>query len=226
MSICPVHAIYLLDGKSTIDKDCCLECSSCFRSAICPTKAIVQERLRWPRIIRNVFSDVASSHKITGIPGCGTEEMKTNDVTNRFGPDEIGFSIELGRPGIGTRLGNVELFTTRLSTLGVEYERENPLTHLIADTSGHIEDDVKDERVLSAIIEFKIRASMMSAVLDIITEVEGLVDTVFTVGIISRAGAGGTIPLMGILEGLGFSPRPNAKVNVGLGRAFQGGVED
>ncbi len=223
VAICPVGAIHLADGKSTIDKDACVECSTCYRTAVCPARAIVQERLKWPRLVRNIFSDVASSHKITGVPGRGTEEMKTNDVTGRFGPGELGFSIELGRPGLGTRLSSVELFTVPLSRLGVEYEKVNPLTALLADADGHIKDDVKGERVLSAIIEFKVPAAKLPEVLAIIKGAEGKVDTVFTVGVIARAGADGSFPVLDALRDSGFSPRPNAKVNVGLGRASPGG---
>ncbi|MEX2681577.1 MAG: DUF362 domain-containing protein [Candidatus Sigynarchaeota archaeon] len=221
--ICPVGAIHITDGKSIVDRDTCVECSTCYRSAICPARAVVQERLKWPRLVRNIFSDVASSHKITGVPGRGTEEMKTNDVTGRFGSEVLGFSIELGRPGLGARLASVELFTIPLSRLGVEYEKDNPLTALLADKDGHIKDDVKDERVLSAIIEFKVPSANLSDVLAIIKDVEGKVDTVFTVGVIARADANGGFPVLDALRAGGFPPRPNAKVNVGLGRATCGG---
>nr|MDO8085017.1 4Fe-4S binding protein [Candidatus Sigynarchaeum springense] len=221
--ICPVEAIHVADGKAMIDKDACVECSTCYRTAVCPARAIIQERLKWPRLVRNIFSDVASSHKITGVPGRGTEEMKTNDVTGRFGPEDLGFSIELGRPGLGARLASVELFTVPLSRLGVEYEQANPLTALLADGDGHIKDDVKGERVLSAIIEFKVPSAKLTDVLAIIKELEGKVDTVFTVGMIARAGADGGLPIIDVLSERGFPPRPNAKVNVGLGRASPGG---
>ena len=89
--ICPVQAIKLNeDNKAFIDQDICVECSTCYRSANCPSKAIRKERLKMPRLVRNPFSDVVATHKLTGVPGRGTEEMKTNDVTRRIDNGEIG----------------------------------------------------------------------------------------------------------------------------------------
>lgn len=217
--VCPVHAIELKDNKAVINQDQCVECAVCYRDAECPVKAIRSKRLKWPRIIRSPFSNVITTHKVTGIPGRGTEEMKTNDVTNRYSFNEIGISIDIGRPGVGTYLRNVELFTTRLLKIGVEYEKENPVTALIIDDKGHIKEDVKNEKVLSAFIEFKIPYSKIAPVLKIIREVENKIDTTFTVGIISRVMENGDIPIIDLLSKEGFNVRPNVKANLGLGRA-------
>ncbi len=217
--VCPVQAIKIIDNKAVIDKNHCVECSICYRNAECPVNAIKSRRLKWPRIIRNPFSDVIGTHKLTGIPGRGTEEMKTNDVTNRFGTDEYGISIELGRPGVGTLLKNIELFTTKFSQIGVEYEEMSPVTAILTEDKVNIKDDVKDERVLSAIIEFKIPKNKIDQVLQIIKEVEKEIDTVFTVGIVSRVMEDGSIPIIDILDQQGFKVEPNAKINIGLGRA-------
>ncbi|MHA1266364.1 MAG: DUF362 domain-containing protein [Candidatus Helarchaeota archaeon] len=216
--ICPIQAIKIVDKKAVIDLEMCVECSTCYRAAECPSNAIKLTRLKWPRLVRNPFSDVIATHKLTGIPGRGTEEMKTNDVTNRFGLNEIGFSIELGRPGMGTRLANVELFTTKLANIGVDYEQNSPLTALFSDDQGHLKEEIKSERVLSAIIEFKINIDKVSEVLRIIRAVESEIDTVFTVGVVSRVMDDGTIPILDLLHREGFSVRPNAKVNLGLGK--------
>ena len=161
-------AIQIIDKKAVINMDLCVECSTCQRSAECPENAIKLKRLKWPRLVRNPFSDVIATHKLTGIPGRGTEEMKTNDVTNRFGSNEIGFSIEVGRPGIGTLLETVELFTTRLSKISVDYEDNSPLTTLFVDDQGHLKEEVRAERVLSAIIEFKVPEEKALEVLNVI----------------------------------------------------------
>jgi len=216
--VCPVQAIKLIDNKAFIDKDLCVECAVCYRYAECPVKAIESSRLKWPRIIRSPFSNVIATHKITGIPGRGTEEMKTNDVTNRFGIDEIGISIELGRPGVGSHLRNIELFTTRLSKIGVEYEEESPVTALIINDEGHINEDIKEEFVLSAIIEFKVSKEKLNQVLQVIRDVEKEIDTVFSVGIISRVIENDIKPLINLLSKQGFESRPNAKINIGLGK--------
>ena len=217
--VCPVQAIKLVDNKANVSMDLCVECSICSRNAECPVNAIKLKRLRWPRVIRSPFSNVISTHKITGIPGRGTEEMKTNDVTDRFGVDEIGFSIEIGRPGVGTLLSNIELFTTKLANIGVEFEKASPVTALLIDDLGHIKDDVKKERVLSAIIEFKVPKDKVAQVLQVIKNVEKKIDTVFTVGLISQVMKNEIIPILDLLERQGFSAKPNAKVNIGLGRA-------
>lgn len=216
--ICPVDAISLVNEKAIINNEKCVECSVCYRDADCPTKAIKSERLKWPRIIRNPFSSVAATHKLTGIPGRGTEEMKTNDITNRYKHGEIGFSIEIGRPGVSTFLKNIELFTTRLSKVGVIYEKESPVTAIIIDEEGHINPELKEERVLSAIIEFKISEYKLNRVLQIIRDVDEIIDTVFTVGVITRVAEDDSIPVINLLEKEGFNVQPNAKINLGLGK--------
>ena len=217
--VCPVQAIKLIDDKALIDRDLCVECSTCYRSANCPSGAIRKERLKMPRLVRNPFSDVIATHKLTGVPGRGTEEMKTNDVTGRIGIGEIGFSIEIGRPGIGARLGVAEKFTIPLAKIGVEFEKASPLTALLADDKGHLREDLKNEMVLSAIIEFKVPIEKTTEVLDLIKKLDKEIDTVFTVGVISRVMESGDIPVMNLLAERDFSVRPNAKINVGLGRA-------
>ena len=217
--VCPVQAIKLIDDKALIDRDLCVECSTCYRSANCPSSAIRKERLKMPRLVRNPFSDVITTHKLTGVPGRGTEEMKTNDVTGRIGIGEIGFSIEIGRPGIGARLGVAEKFTIPLAKIGVEFEKASPLTALLADDKGHLREDLKNEMVLSAIIEFKVPIEKTTEVLDLIKKLDKEIDTVFSVGVISRVMESGDIPVMNLLAERDFSVRPNAKINVGLGRA-------
>ncbi|HDZ17770.1 hypothetical protein LCGC14_1301310 [marine sediment metagenome] len=215
---CPVNAISLFDKKAVINKKLCVECAVCYRNAECPVKAFHLTRLKWPRVIRSPFSNVIATHKISSIPGRGTEEMKTNDVTNRYKKGEIGVSIELGRPGVGTYLKNIELFTTKLSTIGAEYEEKNPVTALIIDDKGHIKEDVKEEYVLSAIIECKVPVSKINQVLQIIRDVEKDIDTVFSVGIISRIIEDEIKYIPKIITKNGFEVRPNAKINIGLGR--------
>jgi NAD-dependent dihydropyrimidine dehydrogenase PreA subunit len=216
--VCPVQAIQMIGNKAVIDEERCVECSVCYRDANCPVNAIKIKRLEWPREVRVPFSNVIATHKVSGVAGRGTEEMKTNDVTNRYGFGEVGISIELGRPGVGSRLKNIELFTTRFSRIGVMYEEKSPVTSLIIDDDGHINEDVKNERVLSAIIEFKVPTKKLSHILEIIREVEKEIDTVFSVGIVSRIKENNTQEIINRISQLGFEVRPNAKINIGLGR--------
>ncbi len=217
--VCPTRAINLIKNKAVINRDLCVECSTCYRFANCPTKAIKTERLKMPRLVRNPFSDVVATHKLTGVSGRGTEEMKTNDVTGRININEIGFSIEIGRPGIGARLGIAEKFTIPLAEIGVEFEKASPLTALLIDNKGHLREDLKNEMVLSAIIEFKTTHEKITEVLDLIRRLDKEIDTIFSVGVISRIMENGDIPVMKLLNERDFSVRPNAKINVGLGRA-------
>lgn len=216
--VCPVQAIKLVYNRASIDYEVCVECSVCYRSAECPVNAIRTTRLKWPRIIRSPFSNVIATHKITGIPGRGTEEMKTNDVTDRFNIGEIGFSIELGRPGVGTYLRNIELFTTQLAKIGVEFEPESPVTALLINDQGYIKEEIKNEKVLSTIIEFKVPKNRVRKVLDLIKDIDKRIDTVFSVGIVSRIIENEKVPIINLLKQEGFNVRPNAKVNIGLGR--------
>jgi len=216
--VCPVQAIQMVDNKAVVDEEYCVECSVCYRDANCPVNAIKMKRLEWPREIRIPFSNVIATHKVSGVAGRGTEEMKTNDVTNRYGFGEVGISIELGRPGVGSKLKNIELFTTKFSRIGVMYEEKSPVTSLIIDEDGHINEDVKDERVLSAIIEFKVPTKKLPQILEVITEVEKEIDTVFSVGIVSRIKENNTKEIINKISQLGFEVRPNAKINIGLGR--------
>jgi len=217
--VCPVQAIKLVDNKAFIDKELCVECAVCYRDAECPVKAIRSRRLNWPRLIRSPFSNVIATHKITGIPGRGTEEMKTNDVTHRYGIGEIGVFIELGRPGIGTYLRNIELFTIELVKVGVKFEPKNPVTAILIDEEGHIKDEIKNEKVLSAAIEFKIPENKLNGILEVIKDLDKKIDTVFSVGIVTRIRESGDIPIIDIITQEGFNVRPNAKINIGLGKS-------
>lgn len=220
--ICPVQSIKFKDKKAFIDQDLCVECSVCLRSHVCEERAIKFQELKMPRLIRNPFSDVVAVHQLTGVAGRGTEEMKTNDVTDRFKLGEIGFSIEIGRPGVGCLLSTLELFTVTLSELGVEFEKNSPVTALFIDEKGHIQEDIKNERVLSAIIEFKINSPQKAVeVLNLIKKVDKIIDTVFSVGVVSRF-EDGEIPVLDLLTEQGFSVRPNAKINLGLGKIEEG----
>lgn len=212
-------ALSIEDGLAIIDLENCVECGTCRRVMICPTSAIVEEPLEWPRSVRRAFSNPLAVHKETRIPGRGTEEMKTNDVTGRFNYGVAGFSIELGRPVTGTTFREVEKVSTALAKLGIDFEPMNPLTSLMKDReTGELRDDVKGERVLSAIIEFMVQLNRLKEVLITLQDVENRVNTVFSVGIASRVNPDGSIPVTPVVKDTGIKVNPNGKINVGLGR--------
>jgi ferredoxin len=218
---CPVEAIVLEDGSASIDDERCVECGTCMRVAPCPTQSIFRalESFEWPRSVRTAFSDPLVQHKETGVRGRGTEEVKTNDVTGRVKRGRVGMAMEFGRPGIGTDFHDVEKMTTVLAGLGVNFESNNPLTFLMDDpTTGRIRDDVKRERVLSAIVEFETEPSRLPEIVPAVLEAARGIKSVFSWCAVSRLGPDRDIPIMQPLRELGLNPRINAKVNVGLGR--------
>jgi hypothetical protein len=145
--------------------------------------------------------------------------MKTNDVTGRFQPGRFGMAMEFGRPGIATRLADVEKATKVLAPLGVHFEKQNPVYALFADAkTGEFKPEVRNERVLSAIVEFGFSAECLPQVLTAVSTVAGQIDTVFSLDLISRFEPDGTIPVRSELARLGYPARPNAKINLGLGR--------
>jgi NAD-dependent dihydropyrimidine dehydrogenase PreA subunit len=222
---CPVGAILPEDGVVRIDEEQCVECGTCLRTVPCPSGAIYENESvnDWPRNVRKVFSDPKAVHKHTNVPGRGTEECKTNDVTGRVKRGRIGIALELGRPGIGTDFHDVEKVSTALAALGVHFEPCNPLTNLMSDTStGKIRDDVKGERVLSAIVEIETEIDRLKPIMETIRKVTGEIKTVYSLDLICRFDPDGGIPVLPALRELGIEPRANAKINIGAGRPLSG----
>lgn len=221
---CPVGAIASVawEGRSVseIDQVGCVECGCCHeRTAICPVDAIYLPKLEWPRCIRQYFSDPHITHPSTTGHGRGTEEMKTNDVTGRFTHGFAGVAVEMGRPGVGASLRDMQTVAMAIARLGVEFEPHNPVAELMTDPkSGKFDERVLEERVLSAILELKIPLERLKEVLVAVREVSTKIETVFSLDLISRVDADGRTPALAIAREAGFTPRPNTKTNVGLGR--------
>ena len=216
---CPENAIVARDRQIVIDLDACVECDACLRASVCPTEAIRKTALEWPRSVRSVFSSVVVEHKESRVPGRGTEEMKTNDVTGRLCSGEVAFMIDVGRPGVGTTFADVERIALAVGKIGVEFEPLNPVTFLMVEKStGRLRDDVRMERAHSAIIEFKTSMSRVPAVIEVLEGVSKDVNTVFSVGAACTVGSDGSVPLMELFKKISVRYKPNGKVNVGLGR--------
>ncbi len=204
---------------SVIDEDECVECSVCLRSSCCPTDALYQPPLIWPRIVRKNFSDPLKIHPETRIPGRGTEEMKTNEVTGRYRRGMYGMAFELGRPGVGARFYDVEKVARALATLNVEFEENNPMTKLMVDRKkGFVNPEVLGEKVLSAIVEFMAPAEKLPRVLEVLDRVSKEINTVFSGDIISRVGTDGSVPYLKAIQNMNRFLSINGKSNVGLGR--------
>jgi len=234
-------------NRAMVNQDECVECYTCFRGMstehlnptivrgirkmgkwfrwrfepepdVCPTAAITEQELAWPRIVRRAFSDPVVPHESTGVHGRGTEEVKTNDITNRVGPNEAGFTVEFGRPTIGVRFWQIQEMTKALASMRIEFEKRNPVTSLMPDTStGEIRPDILNEKILSAIVEFKTTMDQVPAVLQAIKQVTKTLDTVVAIGVAARCDERGENDLEEILvrEGFAFN---RGKTNLGLGR--------
>lgn len=218
---CTVKAISMTEPKgqtgkkASVDLNNCVECGVCTRE-ICPVDAISKVPLSYPRSIR-IISD-PTIQKLTGLPGRGTEEAKTNDVTGRVKRGEVGVCIDVGRPGVGTHMREVQKIATALASLKIAFEKQNPSTALMQDPSkGLFKAEILNERVLSIILEFKCPLEMLPSVISKLREVEPQLNTVFSLGLVSRFDDSGSIEVMPTLEKLGITCRPNAKINVGLG---------
>ncbi|HID86826.1 MAG TPA: 4Fe-4S ferredoxin [Anaerolineae bacterium] len=216
---CPMGAISMAEGRAKIDRDECVECGVCLRSAGCPADAFVEEELSWPRSVRAVFSNPLFEHRETRIPGRGTEEVKTNDVTGRFRRGYAGVAVELGRPGTGARFRDVERVTRAMAAMGVKFEPNNPVTFLMVDQRrGRLNPELLDEKVLSAIVEFTVPLGRLPAVLTRLREVAREVETVFSLNVICKVEPDDSVPTVPLIEGLGIPLSINGKNCVGLGR--------
>ncbi|MFZ7101574.1 MAG: DUF362 domain-containing protein [Peptococcaceae bacterium] len=216
---CPVGAIKAEDKEVKIDPDECVECGVCLRSAECQQNALIREELEYPRVIRYVMSDPSSIAPDTSVGGRGTVEMKTNDVTGRFRYGEAGIAVEVGRPGVATRMDQVESIARELCRIGVSWEPENPVSALMEDPAqGIFKQEVLNEKVLSAILEFKVKTAQIKDILDTLKKLENTVNTVFVVSVISKLGTNLEDPNLDELNRLGYTIRPNLKVNLGMGR--------
>jgi len=209
-----------------IDEDECVDCGVCLRANVCGVDALYMPEYEYPRTIRSNFSDPLVEHPLTKVPGRGTEEIKTNEVTGRIKRGFVGIACEMGRPAVGARFYDIEKVAMRLAKLGVGFEAENPCTGLMADkTTGRFKPEVLNEKVLSAIIEMLVPIEQAEAVLTAIREVASEVDCVFSVDLIARFEPDGSIPTIPILKKLNWPVPPNGKVNNGMGRPLAEGVQ-
>lgn len=228
---CPADAITIItneDGKrkAYIDQEACLECGTCIRQRVvkCPRSALYElpkEERSVGRQMRRFFSDPSTTHPLTGVPGRGTEEVKTNDVTGRVCRGELGLCLELGRPVIGTSVREIEKATMHLARYGIRLEQCNPLSDLLEDpAAGKFKNEFLEERFVSAIVEFCIPFSRGEEILKVCQEIADEVDTVFSMDMICCYDEDGTNPGVELCERLGIRLRDNAKVNIGIGRPY------
>jgi ferredoxin len=234
--------------RATINRTECVECYACYNGLsqehlnpmvvrtmrkifqkmrlrfdpepdVCPTAAFEPDTLTWPRVVRRAFSDPRVPHESTGIEGRGTEEVKTNDVSDRVMVGEVGFTIEFGRPGVGVWFRDIQKACWALAKAGVTFEKKNPITSLMSDVpTGTIKADVMGEKLMSAIIEIKVPVARTEEIVRLVWDIEKQVDTVVVLGVGTRCDEQGEENVVApILERLGYVLH-RAKTNTGLGR--------
>ena len=218
LPFCPGQAIVIDTTKHqmTIKQSLCYECGVCINSIPCPGDCFCENELSHARLVRKFFNDPKSTHAITSVPGRGTEESKTNDVTGRISGNEVGFCIEIGRPVMGATFNDFSIICHGLINLPVTFEKNNPLYELMDPTTGKFPDDLNQERLISAIIEMKTRVGHTEIVLERLLNLSTKIDTVFSLGIICQYPLKHKI--MTLVKKHGLDRIQNAKINAGLGK--------
>lgn len=234
--------------RATINEDECVECYSCYNGLsqehlnptmvrtmrsvfkmlrlrfdpepdVCPTAAFEPNELVWPRVVRRAFSDPRVPHESTGIGGRGTEEVKTNDVSNRVKVGEVGFTIEFGRPGVGARFHEIQEMCSALAAAGVSFEKKNPVTSLMTDVAtGTLKPEILNEKVMSAIVEIKTTIDRTEEIIRLVWDVEKRIKSPIAIGVGTPCDPDGEDRIVApVLERLGYE-LIRAKTNLGLGR--------
>jgi len=131
----------------------------------------------------------------------------------------VGVAVEMGRPGVGTRMRDIERLTRAMASMASSSNRTQPVTGLMSDpVRGILKEDVLNERVLSAIIEFKLPEEKLAVILPALKLVAETLDTVFSLG--SSVSFPRTAPIRrprGSSRSVS-SCNQTEKVNLGLGR--------
>jgi hypothetical protein len=112
----------------------------------------------------------------------------------------------------------IEKVLQALMKMDVELETNNPVYLLVDPKTGEMKPEVRHEKVLSAILEFKMREGQLEDVVRQLQPVLSEVDTVVSWGLATRFAEDGTLPVRARLAALGIPARPNAKINMGMGR--------
>jgi len=248
--VCPMGAIYVnpQTGRSTINRDECVECYACYNGLsgenlpprtvrlarkffnlfalrfepepdICPTSAFEPDTLEWPRVVRRAFSDPCVPHESTGVIGRGTEEVKTNELTKWVSLGEVGITIEFGRPGVGARFYEIQEMSRALAAAGFVFETKNPIASLMTNLqTGDLPKDILNEKVLSAILEIKVPVARLEEVIRIVWAVEKRIKTVVVLGVGVRCDENGNDAIVFPILERLGYNPARAKTNLGLGR--------
>jgi hypothetical protein len=84
--------------------------------------------------------------------------------------------------------------------------------------TGKMNEEILNEKVLSAIIEIKTNLERIPEFLQALEKVQKEVDTVMSIGIASKCLSDESIPHEEWVKKAGYTLSPNGKTNIGLGR--------
>lgn len=126
---------------------------------------------------------------------------------------------------IGVDLEDIQKITRALARAGIhEIEPNNPIASMIKDrNTGDLKPESLGERVLSAIIEIQVKRDRLRPVLRAVKGVADKVGSIFCLDVYTMLEPGVKVPqeILDTIRAEGYSWRPNAKINMGLGRAWE-----
>ena len=126
-------------------------------------------------------------------------------------------------PSSGAHFYDVEKVAMAVAAIGgIEFEKQNPTTSLMSDPkTGKFKDDLLNEYVLSAIIEFPVKLERVPVVLDALRKVSSQIECVFSLDICTRVAPDNSLPTEKVVREAGYWISPNGKSNLGLGRPLK-----
>jgi hypothetical protein len=135
---------------------------------------------------------------------------------NRFGKDDIGVFVELGRPVLGARFRDAEKAIMLFKSYGYDLVEDNPVVGLVENPeTGSLKPEILNEKVISCLLSFVLPVTAGSQLIDIIHELEGQVESCFNVCVILRAKQDGLSPFDEVFGSEMFR-LPWVKINLGL----------
>jgi hypothetical protein len=193
------------------------------RHTICPSDAFEPTELTtYIKQFQHVISDAAETHGIKkGTTGRGGKEVKTQDVTGRIKQGQVGITIDMGRPGLGVYLRDVEKVAMALIGAGVVMppSDKSPLGSLMQDpASGELVPEYLDYHFHSLLMEGTTTTEQLPVVLKALKEVETKIETVFAVGLVMHVDKNCYNSALDCLDDLDIPKPHRGKVNLGLGR--------
>ncbi len=221
VSLCPMGAIMYNSSinKCGILHDECTECGVCMRSNLCPKNAIKPGQLKFPRTLREAYSNPLAEHD-TGVRGRGEEGIKTNDSKEHIKQGKFGVVIEVGRPALGTRFKEVEKIVMKFASMGYFLTNDNPVVNIIKDMhTGEFKPEVLNEKVISCLLvySFDAQRERVNELQHILNELDSVVKTGFNVCLALRGGQEGMSPI-NELFGKNQFRLPWVKVNIGMAK--------